>query len=280
MQWVRRLFDFYLSASIHVAIAVCCLLAITGIYGGLDIRFHLYVFVFGATVAAYNFIKYGVEAEKYIRVAGRYQRTIQVFSFLAAGLSAFHLFFLDLRVWMVAFALVVLVGLYALPLWPYARNLRNLGFLKVFIVSFVWAGTTVVLPVVAQESSLPGDFLVEAVQRFLLVVVMMLPFEVRDMETDRPDLGTIPQRIGVRNTRYLGWIGVVVFFALCFLKENISGDELLGKGLMSLLLGVFLWQTRRRQSRYFASFWVEALPIFWLGVALALRHAYFSCLEI
>lgn len=270
----RQLFDFYLDASIHVALSVLCLAYTTAILFHISLDRHLALFIFFTTIAGYNFIKYGVEAEKYILVSSAYHRYIQVFSFIAAGMAAYHAQGLNYRVWAVLGFLALLVGLYALPVLPQARNLRNLGILKILMVGFVWGGTTVILPYLAVKAELPWDVHVEALQRLILVLVLMLPFEIRDMEIDKPSLKTIPQRYGVNPTRIGGVVASLVFFLLTFLKEAYTLREVLAKAVLFLILIMVLGVTRKKQAPYFAAFWVESVPMLWLGVLLAVNAIY------
>lgn len=268
------LFDFYLDASIHVALAVLSLIGLTALFFNIPLDTHLSLFVFFGTIASYNFIKYGVEAEKYILVAGSYHRYIQFFSFVAVGLAAYHANYLPLRLWIVLGVLAVLVGLYTLPIMPGVRGLRNLGLLKLLLIGFVWGGTTVILPFLAVRGELPWDVHIEALQRLILVLVLMLPFEIRDLAYDKPSLRTIPQRFGVKATRSMGAVASLLFFLLTFLKDEVTTPELIGKTLLFLILLLLLWRTKKDQSRYFSSFWVEAVPVFWFLLVQALFRIY------
>ncbi len=272
MKWLTKAFDFYLDASVHVAFAVLALMEVTALLFGFQVDSHLAYFVFFGTIACYNFIKYGVEAEKYILVSSGYHRYIQFFSFIAIGIAAYHANYLKLEVWYVLFFLAFLVGLYALPVLPRARNLRNLGYLKILMVAFVWGGTTVILPLLTAYDVLVFDAHVEALQRFLLILILMLPFEVRDLAYDDPSLKTIPQRYGVGGTRKIGLGLCFVFFALTFLKTGTIWEEWCTKGALALVLAFMLVRTSREQSKYYASFWVESIPIlWWLGLWVLVR---------
>ena len=112
---MKRLCDFYLNASVHVSLAVISLLNITAILFDLDLNNHLSYFVFFGTIVCYNFIKYGVEVEKYLRVGNRYHKIIQLFSFICFVIACYHGFFLSTDTWFILIILVGLTGFYALP---------------------------------------------------------------------------------------------------------------------------------------------------------------------
>lgn len=276
MKFVKQLFDFYLNASVHVALSVYCLLRATAIFNDVELSSHLTFFLFFGTISCYSFIKYGVEAEKYILVSNKYHRSIQIFSILGLIISIYHGFYLKLDSWIVLGILILLTGLYAVPVLPQVKSLRNLGWLKIVVVALVWAGATVVLPITEIGGHLVWDNWISLVQRILLVLILLIPFEIRDLAYDKPELNTIPQRFGVTKTKIFGAFLVLAYFFMTFLKDGITQLELISKGLMFLALGVMIYATKRNQSKYYASFWIEAIPIFWLGTILVLNYFVYS----
>ena len=263
MTWVKRIFNFYLDASIHVALMLICLVHITALTLNIMVPAALYFLVFFGSISCYNFVKYGVEAEKYILVANSYHKSIQFFSLGCLLVAGYHFFFLSERVVLGLIFLAAITGLYALPVLPKHKNFRSLSGFKILIVAIVWAGTTVILPVLSHKAFISWDVKVETLQRFLFVLIALLPFEIRDLNYDGAELGTLPQRIGIENTKGVGLVWVFLFFAATFLKMNFDWVDLAVNGLVGLVLIVVLLLTHRNQSKYFSSFWVEAIPLFW-----------------
>lgn len=270
MKILKGIFDFYLDASIHVAFGVLALVHITVLSLNISLDLHLSWFLFYGTIVCYNFVKYGVEAKKYVLVANRYHKNIQFFSFIAAGLMLCHAYFLTLEVWLGVVVLALVSGLYAIPVLPRAKNLRSWGGFKIFIVALVWMGATVLLPVLSVLQEFSWDVKVVAFQRFIFVLVLLIPFEIRDLEYDDPELKTLPQRYGVTNTRVFGSFMVLLFFFVTFLKDTISVADVVSKGILFLVLGTLMYATKRNQSNYFSSFWVEGIPLGWYMVLLLL----------
>ncbi len=64
MSWLKQTFNFYLDASIHVALAVTSLYFVTLKIIESSTNWYLAGFLFLGTIVCYNFIKFGVEAEK------------------------------------------------------------------------------------------------------------------------------------------------------------------------------------------------------------------------
>lgn len=261
MKALQRFFDFYLDASVHVGFAVLSLVHVTYLTFNISADHHLYWFLFFSSIACYNFIKYGVEAKKYVLVANAYQRGIQFLSLLCLAFTVYHAYFLSFNTYVGITALLLLTGIYALPVLPFSKNLRSWGGLKIFVVALVWSLATVVLPVLSNGFFFSWDLGVETFQRFLFVLVLMVPFEIRDLKYDGPELNTIPQRYGVTKTKIFGAFITPVFFFTTFLKDNIVMAELVAKGCIFLSLGILMFVTGRNQPKYFSSFWVESISI-------------------
>ncbi|MFD0796622.1 hypothetical protein ACFQZJ_04065 [Maribacter chungangensis] len=271
MKSLKGVFDFYLDASVHVAFGVLALVGITVLTLNISVNEHLSWFLFFGTMVCYNFVKYGVEAKKYVLVANRYHKNIQFFSFIAVGFMFYHAYFLTRSVWIGILVLAFVSGLYAVPVLPKAKNLRSWGGFKIFIVALVWMGATVLLPVLSAGHPFSWDVKVIAFQRFVFVLILLIPFEIRDLTYDDPELKTLPQRYGVANTKVFGSFMVLVFFFTTFLKDDLSTVDVVSKGLLFLLLGGLMYATKRNQSLYFSSFWVELIPIAWYMVLVGLH---------
>lgn len=265
MRVLRAIFDFYLDASIHVALAAWCLIRVTAYTLNISSDPYLELFLFLSTIAVYNFIKYGVEAEKYIKVSKPYHKAIQIFSFLCLAAAAYPALFLSSRVYGGLAGVALLVFLYAFPVLPRSNKLRDWGLVKIAIIGLVWSISTVFIPVWQAAEQLNWDIYLEGFQRFLFVMVWMLPFEIRDLQYDDPELRTIPQRIGIRNTKTFGIIILALFMMVIGLKDDIQLNAEIVKASIAILLLVLLEVTREDQPKYYASFVVDALPLLWYG---------------
>jgi multisubunit Na+/H+ antiporter MnhC subunit len=271
MQWFKQIFNFYLDASIHVALAVASLYFVSVEILKVSTNWSLAGFLFFGTIVCYNFIKFGVEAEKYLIVRNPYHKIIQGFSFLSFAFALYLFFRLELKIWIAILILMGIAVLYAIPLLPKAKNLRNFAGLKTFLVALVWTGCTISLPVIDNQLEITWDIKVIGFQRFLLVLILLLPFEIRDMKYDSPELKTMPQRIGVERTKVVGYVLTLLYFLSSFMKDELNITEILIKMSVTLLLIVVLKGTKENQKLYFSSFWVELIPILYLGAVLLLN---------
>ncbi len=264
MPWLKQVFNFYLDASIHVAFAVVSFYFISVEMLKVSTNWSLAGFLFFGTIVCYNFIKFGVEAKKYLMVSNPYHKLIQGFSFVCFGLGGYFFFGLSNTL---VFAILVLLGVsvfYAIPLLPHAKNLRNLAGLKTYLVALVWTGCTVLLPVLDNDLGFTWPVTIALIQRFILVLVLLLPFEIRDMRLDGPELRTLPQRIGVSKTKKIGYVLLLLFMVLPFFNGEVRFSIIAVQVVVCGILVFILMITSEEQSRYFSSFWVEGLPLLYM----------------
>ena len=109
------------------------------------------------------------------------------------------------------------------------------------------------------------------VQRFLFVIALMIPFEIRDLEYDQTALHTLPQIIGIKKARFFGISLLVLFFLLEYGKDDFNISSLIVLLLVAIVLGVLITLSRKRQPKYYASFIVEAVPVLWLLLLVAVQ---------
>ena len=271
MKYLKSIFDFYINSSIHVALAVVALCLVTYFNFQLTPSYDLLLFLFFGAVTGYNFVKYAPIAKLHHQSLAKSLKLIQLFSLISFVFLVWFAFKIEFRIllWTGFFGLFTF--LYAMPIFSKKRNLRSISGLKIFIISFVWAGVTVILPALSGDL-LPGwDVFLEFVQRFLFILVLILPFEIRDLKYDLERLGTIPQKVGVTPTKILGSAFLVVMLLLELGKTSISKTAFAGLILTVVITAGFVWQAREHQSKYYSSFWVEAIPFFWLLILLLIR---------
>ncbi len=263
MTFLKKLLNFYINSSIHVALAAYAFVRITEFYYDLEYNETLNYFIFFATITGYNFVKYFGIAKFHHRSLTKDLKIIQIFSFLCFLLMCYYAYQLPIQILILFIPFGFLTVLYAIPLLSgFQKNLRNISYLKVIIVAFVWSGTTVLLPLIHTEVNIDSNIVLFAVQRFLIVAVLILPFDIRDIQYDAISLQTIPKKIGIQNTKKLGFVLLLLALVIEFLisTQTTTKNIFLGFSFVTVL---FLMRAKENQSRYYSSFWVEALPIFW-----------------
>lgn len=266
--WVlKRLFDFYVSGSIHVAVAVLSLVLMTNHMFVIPFDFNMAGFAFFGTLFGYNFIKYEYlfRNRKPIRDL---VEAIAIFSVIALLASVYFFFQLQRATQITAAVFFGLTFLYTVPVFSHLRNIRNVGGIKIYIVALCWAGVTVLLPLINAGISMSADAFLKLGQRFLLVIALILIFEIIDLKKDHPSLMTVPQKIGVKRTKMLGLALLVPLYFLEFFKSSVDTTQLLVNLALAVTTALFTIFATPERSKYYTSFWVESIPIFWFGLVL------------
>ena len=136
-------------------------------------------------------------------------------------------------------------------------------WLKMFLVSFVVTYVTVFIPYPKWSNYLYVDLL----QRFLILISLLIPFEIIDTKTDAKTLNTLPQLFGINPTKVFGILLVIPCMILEFLKPNPSYAVL----IIAIVTALFIRFTTLKRNSYFTSFWVESVPILW-WILLLIRN--------
>jgi hypothetical protein len=267
MSVIKNLFWIYIHGSMHVALSVLALILMTTHIFHLPFNWAIAVFAYCGTMFSYNFMKYdGLFRVK--KTAGKKVTFIVYLSTVALIAAAVSFFFLERITQITALAFFALTALYTVPFFPNTKNLRNWSGIKIYIVALCWAGITLVVPLINAHVELTWDVYLKFTQRFFLVILLILIFEIIDLKEDDPHLKTIPQQIGVRNTKMLILCFLFPFFLLEFLRTTLDYRQITGNFIMVVTVSLFTIFAHPQRSKYYTLFWVESIPIFWLGVVV------------
>lgn len=269
MKGLKSIFDFYINSSIHVALAVVCLTLLTQKELTLLHEQNFNWFIFFGTITGYNFVKYAALAGLHHRKLTDRLKSIQIFSVLCFFALAYFGIQFEFKFWIFCLPLALLTLLYALPFLPHKKNLRKIPTLKIFIIAAVWAGVSVYLPVVYNFTDWSLDATLLTAQRFLLVLALIIPFEIRDFNYDASTLGTLPQLLGIKKTKIFG----LLMLAGCVILEFFKTGGLNTTGVLHFIIlaitAYSILRAKTDQSNYYASFFVEGIPILWFLLSIA-----------
>ncbi len=235
-----------------------------------------YLLVFSGTVVYYTHA-YIAEKETgysnkrthwYIRnrVLVKYSQLFLTLIFLASGCYLFlalrnHLFHAGWLSWLAIVIFPLVATFYYGSVYPgaSAHNLRKNGWLKPFVISFVWAGAVTVYPVVFAgiEQGIPYHpgilgFLL-FVKNFMFITMLCIMFDIKDYAADHNQrLKTFVVRYGLRKTIFyilipLTLIGLSTFISYAFLL-NFPVKRILINIIPFLLLIIVAYSMHRRKS--------------------------------
>ena len=259
---IKNIFDWYINASFHVAFATTALVGITNHYTHLSTNWDILLFVFCATLSSYNIIKYF----GYILTNKNYKNTLKtIIGITSIGLAVCFYFFLKFKP--VTQLAIVFFGflniLYALPLGKGLSNLRNAAGIKIYIVSICWAGVTLLLPLLEAGMDITSDVILKFFQRFILTLILILIFEIRDLKYDDARLKTVPQSIGIAPTKTLIYTLSLLFYLLDFLKTDDYPWQAVVNALLVIIMVLLTYFVTPKRSKYYTLFWAESVPVLW-----------------
>ena len=256
----KQIVDFYIESSIHVALAACALILLT--FSGLNTSYDASVVAFGffGTIAAYNIIKYAplISSKKYF-LSPR-NRLIGILSLSAFGVAIYCFMLWQTASQIVAIIALLLTLFYSFSFFGRGHSGRNWVGYKIFLVALSWMLITFMMPVVAKEVAISVKTLLLAFQRFVLVYALMCVFEIIDVQFDTLTLKTLPQRIGVQKTKQLGYFLLLLYLGI---DAIIQSQWIFLDVFFIVIIAVFLYFSHEKKSKYYTSFWVESIPIFW-----------------
>ncbi len=264
----ERISRLYVRGSVHVAIAVVAMVRITQILFEIPLRLPVVCFTFICALAAYNFVKFHTLFHH--RGGSAETKIIALLSFCLLPVGGYCFFHLS----MVAQAIVLLLGvitvLYTLPFLG-KSNVRNWSGTKIYVVALCWTGFTVAVPAMDGNVAVNSDFWILLIQRFVIIIVLLLIFDIVDLRRDKPSLQTVPQRLGVRRTKFLGYFLLLIFIGLDFFRISTSSSRMISIIFVSIVTAIFLHFANRDRSKSYTAFWVESIPMAWLAMLYLLK---------
>ncbi len=170
----------------------------------------------------------------FVKWSQRILSTVALLAFCFLTIKNFHaILTLPLVYWMALFVLFMAALLYygLLPAYFFNLNLRNTGWLKPFIIGFVWACTANVLPLIGLK--IEEGINVSAnelwiwlfIKNWMFCTVNAIMFDMKDYAVDaNRELKTIIVRLGLRQTIFkvlipLLTIGMVSLFTFTYISN-------------------------------------------------------------
>ncbi|MEN8123675.1 MAG: hypothetical protein ABFR32_00990 [Bacteroidota bacterium] len=264
MQLIRSVFNFYIYSNIHVALAAFSLTKISLLIYDID-ESKSPLFVFFATIVSYNFIRSfkinEIDIFWKIWVKG-HKKSLIILNIISLIFLIFYAFSVKFSAFLVLLPFTIATFFYIVPFRAERINLRSVASLKLFLIAITWAGITVLFPLVQNGVVIESSVLIIFLQRFLIILALTIPFDIRDLQYDKEQLNTLPQLYGVINSKIIAGLALVFFLIIEFLQRpfDINSYDIVLLTTISLLFIIF---SKENQNRYYTTFWVEAIPIFW-----------------
>src|SRR5699024_5194752 len=133
MNFLKNAFRFYIRSSIHVAVCISALMGVGTLSYDLPFQKWKFIFVFFATISAYNFSKFAQKAGFQHKSLSAELKAIQVFSLLCFLFLGYAVFQQSLKFIFIASLLALLTLLYILPFITFLFCFRYCNSLNIVI---------------------------------------------------------------------------------------------------------------------------------------------------
>jgi len=166
--------------------------------------------------------------------------------------------------------LAAVASLYNFPFFFKGKSvfrIRDISYLKSFLIALVWAGVTGLLPAIDSgvSMSIPA-IIVIVIERFLLILALMLPFDLRDVAEDkRFGIQTLAQKLGWKRAKQLSIYLLLMSYLIAFIRDFIlhpSGLEWPAILLSAFVAMVIIVNMKEDRNDYYFFGLVDGIIVF------------------
>ncbi|MEM9886537.1 MAG: UbiA family prenyltransferase [Bacteroidota bacterium] len=231
------------------------------------------VFTFTSTLFIYALHRIeGLKKVKNFQGKGRYlvissfKSHITIYAILG-GLSSFVSFlFLNWNT-QIALLLPAILSLgYVLPALNKKRRLRDLHFIKIFLIAIVWTWVGVLLPVLEVGFPIDERVIWLLLERFCFIFAITLPFDIRDLEIDRhTKVKTIPALLGAKKSKLLALASLGLLLLCCWMnvwEELYRVHHFLLFALHAFFTAIIIYFTHKDRHDYYFTGILDGTIIF------------------
>ena len=266
----KLLFDYYINSSLHVSFCVICYIISINLINQIQVNWEDIAFVFFTTFFSYNFIKFN---ELLISINKPVSLLLKSF-FLKAVISlviSLYLFFnLSSSKQIFVVIISIITVLYTIPLIS-NYTLRDNPILKILTVAFCWTMLIVIFPFFGVLDFV--NIVYYSLLIFCLVTAQMIPFEIRDMLKDKDLVKTIIHNYGIKYSKNIGYFVLIIALLFTMITGYLTENLVFKNSILFIILitAILVNFSREKQNKYYSSFIVESVPIYWLIVEIGLQ---------
>ncbi|PTM06278.1 MAG: hypothetical protein DA405_00390 [Bacteroidetes bacterium] len=250
------------------------------------------LFILTSTISAYNYMHWVKSLNNYREKKSLEEEDHPIdwasFSRAAfAGMLAFLLLFFLGSITLIYYLFPALLIALLYPLaFPHPNrafsSLRMMPGLKLFLIAGSWSYLSFAIPYWMQGGVDTLFFGWEFLMRTLLVMGLTIPFDIRDLDKDKPSMRTVPQVFGKDNAIGLAILALFLYQIWTLMQFFFFGQAWFQSLaiLLALEIGIrMIKNLKTNRSEFQVNFWIEAIPIILLIfsqiAALAFGNSYF-----
>ncbi len=155
---------------------------------------------------------------------------------------------------------------FSIPAW------RNIPYLKIFLIAYVWASATVIFPMLHEELIIKAPKIIALfLERFFFTLAITIPFDIRDKENDKKvGLGTLVSLLNPVKSKVLAILLLLVCAVLVYYFHE---NYLLYFGIVYFITTfLIIGSSHKRSEWYFTGFIDGLFVVEFLVFLLATTH--------
>ena len=266
----KLLFDYYINSSLHVSFCVICYIISINLINQIHINWEDIVFVFFTTFFSYNFIKFNELLTSINKPVSLLLKSFFLKALISLVISLYLFFNLSTSKQIFVIIISIATVLYTVPLIS-NYTLRSNPILKILTVAFCWTMLIVIFPFFGVLDFV--NIVYYSLLIFCLVTAQMIPFEIRDMLKDKDLVKTIIHNYGIKYSKNIGYFVLIIALMFTMITGYLLENLVFKNSIIIIILitAILVNFSREKQNKYYSSFIVESVPIYWLIVEIGLQ---------
>lgn len=172
--------------------------------------------------------------------------------------------------WNVSTIVLILISLALSVAYAYkinGKNLREIPFLKIHLIALVWVVVVAFFPLWNEGDTNINHWLFGSIH-YIYIIAICIPFDIRDLKFDANSQLTIPQLVGIKKAKIVGYLCLHIFLVLAiYLQPQLIYNPLFYSALL-IQLALIYFTTENRPDFYFGG-WIDGVIVL-LGLSYLL----------
>ena len=267
---IKLLFDYYINSSLHVSFCVICYIISINLINQIHVNWEDIAFVFFTTFFSYNFIKFNELLTSINKPVSLLLKSFFLKALISLVISLYLFFNLSSSKQIFVVIISIVTVLYTIPLIS-NYTLRDNPILKILTVAFCWTMLIVIFPFFGVLDFV--NIVYYSLLIFCLVTAQMIPFEIRDMLKDKDLVKTIIHNYGIKYSKNIGYFVLIIALLFTMITGYLLENLVFKNSILIIILitAILVNFSREKQNKYYSSFIVESVPIYWLIVEIGLQ---------
>ena len=179
---------------------------------------------------------------------------------ISSLIFTYQLFKLDIHIFIMVLLFGLVTAMYALK--TESLNIREVPYLKLFIIAINWLFLTCFVPILYLEIDINMRSISFLIGMFAFIITVILPFDLRDYEIDKSvNLKTIPHLLGKWGVVVLSLMLSIVFYKFKTQTTPLQDNQVHLLALICILMPLASFGAMKIKNEYYYLVGVDGLCI-------------------